>query len=130
MTSRSSTTTHNEGKNHLLPLVTPGDILREEFMAPLALSINALAKALDVPANRIMAILKNRRSITADTALRLAQYFATSAEFWMNLQQHYDLDVARREKLTDIEQKVIRRPPSKEQLPPAHAKEAQLRRRN
>jgi addiction module HigA family antidote len=129
MTSRSSTTTHNEGNNQLLPLVTPGDILREEFMAPLALSINALAKALDVPANRIMAILKNRRSITADTALRLAQYFATSAEFWMNLQQHYDLDVARREKLTDIEQKVMRRPPSKEQLPPAHAKDAQLRRR-
>lgn len=112
MTSKSSTTIRKSHQKKLLPLVTPGEMLREEFMEPLGLSMNQLAKALDVPPNRIMAILRNRRSITADTALRLARYFGTSAEFWMNLQQHYELDLARREKLTDIERRVARRPPA------------------
>ena len=80
----------------LLPPVTPGEILREEFMAPLGLSANRLAEALGVPANRITAILNGTRAVTADTALRLARCFRTSPEFWLNLQVLHDLDVARR----------------------------------
>lgn len=115
MTSKSSITTRKtRTEEQLLPLVTPGEVLREEFMEPFGLSMNALAQALDVPANRIMSILKSQRSITADTALRLSRYFGTTAEFWMNLQQQYELDVARREKQAAIEKKVARRPPGKE----------------
>ncbi|MGE0118266.1 MAG: HigA family addiction module antitoxin [Dongiaceae bacterium] len=80
----------------LLPPVTPGEILREEFMAPLGLSANRLAEALGVPANRITAILNGTRAVTADTALRLARCFRTSPEFWLNLQVLHDLEVARR----------------------------------
>jgi addiction module HigA family antidote len=118
ITSRASTTTRKRNQEELLLLVTRGEMLREEFMEPLGLSMNALAKALDVPANRIMAILKNQRTITADAALHLARYFGTSAEFWMNLQQQYELDLARREKLTDIEQRVVRRAPAREEPAP------------
>ncbi len=116
MTSRSLTITRKRSQEtDLLPAITPGEILREEFMEPFGLSMNALATALRVPANRIMAILKNQRGITADTALRLAQYFGNSPEFWMNLQQNYELDLARREKLHDIQVQVLRRPPGHEQ---------------
>jgi addiction module HigA family antidote len=80
----------------LLPLFTPGEVLREEFMAPLGLSANRLAEALGVPANRITAILNGTRSVTADSALRLAPCFRTSPEFWLNLQLLHDLEVARR----------------------------------
>jgi addiction module HigA family antidote len=69
----------------------PGDILREEFLKPMNLSANALALALRVPANRITGIINGERAVTADTALRLARYFGTTAEFWMNLQSLYDL---------------------------------------
>ena len=79
------------------PLVTPGDILREEFLVPLALSARALARDLGVPPNRITDILNGNRGITAQTALKLAKYFCTSALFWMNLQVAYDLGVAERE---------------------------------
>jgi addiction module HigA family antidote len=72
-----------------------GEILREEFMEPLGLSQNALAKALHVPPRRINEIVNAKRAITADTALRLARFFGNSAEFWMNLQKRYDLEVAR-----------------------------------
>jgi antitoxin HigA-1 len=109
MRSKLLTTTRKKEPERLLPLVTPGEILWEEFMKPFGLPMNALAKELDVPANRIMAILRTQRSITADTSLRLARYFGTSAEFWMNLQRNYDLGIARRQKLEEIEQKVIRR---------------------
>ncbi|MBI4385077.1 MAG: HigA family addiction module antidote protein [Nitrospinae bacterium] len=77
-------------KNGMRP-APPGEILKEEFLKPLSLSANALAKALGVPANRITAILKGDRGITGDTALRLGTFFKTSAEFWMNLQMTYDL---------------------------------------
>jgi antitoxin HigA-1 len=80
----------------LLPPVTPGEILREEFMVPLGLSANRLAEALGVPANRITAIVNGTRAVTADTALRLARCFSTSPEFWLNLQVLHDLEVARR----------------------------------
>ena len=71
--------------------VPPGEILNEEFLKPLGLTANALAKAIAVPPNRITAILKNERGITGDTAIRLGTFFKTSAEFWMNLQMTYDL---------------------------------------
>jgi len=72
----------------------PGEMLREEFMKPLGLSANALALALRVPVTRISEIVNERRSITADTALRLARYFRMSPEFWLRLQTQYDLEVA------------------------------------
>ncbi len=80
----------------LMPPVTPGEILRGDFMEPLGLSANALAKALHVPPNRITAILNGNRSITADTALRLARYFKTTPQSWLNLQINYELEVAKR----------------------------------
>ncbi len=76
--------------------VTPGEVLRLEFMEPAGLSAYALAKATGVPTNRIAAILHGTRGITADTALRLARHFGTSAEMWMNLQTAHDLEAARR----------------------------------
>jgi antitoxin HigA-1 len=76
--------------------VTPGEILKEEFLAEYRLSQNRLAKAIGISPNRIAEIISNRRRITADTALRLSLYFGNSPEFWMNLQTHYDLKVARR----------------------------------
>jgi antitoxin HigA-1 len=78
-------------------------------MAPLGLSANALALELHVPANRIQTLVKGQRAITADTALRLSQYFGNSAEFWLNLQQNYELDRAKREKLDEIQCQVPRR---------------------
>jgi addiction module HigA family antidote len=75
----------------------PGEVLGEEFLNPLGMSVNALAMALRVPATRIGAIVKGERSVTADTALRLARFFGTSPEFWMNLQAMHDLTKAQRE---------------------------------
>ncbi len=75
--------------------VTPGEVLREEFMAPLGLSARALARDMGVPANRITEILNGERSVSAETALLLARRFGTSAEFWMNLQTAHDLELAR-----------------------------------
>lgn len=75
--------------------VTPGEMLKEEFLAEYGLSQNLLAKALGISPNRIAEIVNNRRRITADTALRLGLYFGNSPEFWMNLQAHYDLKIAR-----------------------------------
>ena len=76
--------------------VTPGEMLREEFLAEYSLSQNELAKAIGVSPNRIAEIVNDRRRITADTALRLSLYFGNSPEFWMNLQTRYDLKLARR----------------------------------
>lgn len=90
----------------LLPLSTPGEILRREFLEPLGLSANALATALRVPANRITAILNGTRGITADTALRLGRYFGTTAELWLNLQKDYELRAARREAGARIREEV------------------------
>jgi len=76
--------------------VTPGEILKEDFLAEYGLSQNRLAKAIGISPNRIAEIVNNRRRITADTALRLGLYFGNSPEFWLNLQSHYDLKMARR----------------------------------
>jgi addiction module HigA family antidote len=81
-------------KSTKLPPIHPGEILREEYMVPLKLSMNKLALALHVPVPRIAEIVHERRSITPDTALRLARYFNTSARFWLNLQSAYDLEIA------------------------------------
>jgi addiction module HigA family antidote len=79
-----------------LPPIHPGEHL-EEFMADYGLTMNKLAKALHIPANRITAIVHGTRGISGETALRLARFFGTSSEMWMNMQQHYDLEVARGE---------------------------------
>ena len=77
-----------------LPPVHPGQFLRDEFLAPLGLSVYALARALHVPRPRLNDVVRGRRSVSTDTALRLGRYFGTSPEFWINLQVRYDLDVA------------------------------------
>ena len=85
-------------KTNKLPPIHPGEILREEFMKPRGLSQNALARALNVPPRRINEIVLEKRGITADTALRLARYFGTSAEMWTGLQADYDLRLVRYQK--------------------------------
>ena len=92
--SKSSTTTKAIATPHRVS-VHPGEVLNEEFLRPLGMSVNALAIALRVPATRIGAIVKGERSVTADTALRLARFFDTSPEFWMNLQAMHDLTKTR-----------------------------------
>src|SRR5713226_2408614 len=82
-------------KNVFAP-ITPGEMLKEEFLIEYGLSQNQLAKAVGISPNRIAEIVNNRRRISADTALRLGLYFGNSPEFWMNLQTHYDLKLARR----------------------------------
>jgi addiction module HigA family antidote len=91
--------------NRLAP-IHPGEILREEFMKPRGLSQNALARALKVPPRRINEIVLEKRGITADTALRLARYFGTSAEMWAGLQADYDLRRTRYDKEKEIERDV------------------------
>ena len=78
-----------------LPPVHPGEQLREEFLKPLELSAYKLAKEIDVPVSRVQELVAERRSVTGDTALRLARYFGTTPEFWLNLQRDYDLSLAR-----------------------------------
>ena len=82
-------------RNEFAP-ITPGEMLKDEFLAEYGLSQNRLARAIGISPNRIAEIVNNRRRITADTALRLSLYFGNSAEFWLNLQGHYDLKIARR----------------------------------
>ncbi len=90
----------------LLDPILPGEILMEEFIRPLGLSINALARALAVPANRISGIVNGTRAISADTALRLGKYFGTSPEIWLDLQSDYELRVARQTTWKQAERKV------------------------
>jgi antitoxin HigA-1 len=80
-------------RNQMRP-IHPGEILKEEFLAPMGMSSSALASALCVPANRITGIVNQTRALTADTALRLARFFGTTAQFWLNLQKTYELRVA------------------------------------
>src|SRR5450759_1291932 len=107
--SRSWTTTERclmASRPKLLDPISPGEILMEEFMRPLGLSINALARAIAVPANRVSGIVNGTRAITADTALRLGKYFGTSPEIWLDLQSDYELRVAKRTARKQVEQKV------------------------
>jgi addiction module HigA family antidote len=91
----------------LLDPITPGEILREDFMEPFGISINRLARDLSVPPNRISEIVNGRRGITADTALRLERYFGVEAQFWLNLQTEYDLRMMKRKIGSDIEARII-----------------------
>jgi addiction module HigA family antidote len=84
----------------------PGEILREEFLSPLGMSANALARELHVAPNRIKAIVNKTRAVTADTALRLGRYFGTTPEFWLNLQAAYDLSLAKAKAGRKIERAV------------------------
>jgi len=89
-----------------LPPIHPGEILREDFMKPLRISMNRLALDLHVPVTRIADIVHQRRGITPDTALRLARYFDTSARFWLNAQASYELEVAQDELQSGIDREV------------------------
>jgi addiction module HigA family antidote len=93
-----------------LPPIHPGEILREDFMRPLGISMNKLALELRVPVTRIAEIVHERRGITPDTALRLGRYFHTSARFWLNAQAAYDLEVAQDELWGTVEREVRPRP--------------------
>jgi antitoxin HigA-1 len=95
-------------KNGLRP-IHPGEILREDFLVPLDMSVNALSLALRVPATRLHEIVKERRAITPDTALRLARYFGGDAQSWLNLQTQYDLKLAEHELSAIIEREVLPR---------------------
>ncbi|BCX89653.1 antitoxin HigA-1 [Methylomarinovum tepidoasis] len=92
-------------KNGMRP-VHPGEVLREDYLKPLGLSVNALARALRVPPTRLHEIVNERRGITPDTALRLARYFGGDARSWLNLQAEYDLKIVEREKARQIEAEV------------------------
>jgi addiction module HigA family antidote len=90
----------------LLDPIPPGEILREEFMRPLGISANALARDIAVPANRISQILNGKRALSADTALRLGKYFGVSPEIWLDLQSDYDLRLARQTTWKRVEARV------------------------
>lgn len=92
-------------KNGMRP-VHPGEILREDYLIPLGMSANALAKALNVPAPRINDIVRERRGVTADTAMRLARYFGGDARSWLNLQTAYDLRIAEIENAKRIKREI------------------------
>jgi addiction module HigA family antidote len=89
--------------------IHPGEFLREDYMAPLNMSVSALARALSVPVTRLHEITKERRGITADTALRLARYWGTTPDYWLGLQQQYDLRVAELESAKAIKRYVTPR---------------------
>ena len=90
--------------------VHPGEILLEEFLKPLKISQNRLGRDLGVPAQRINEIIRGRRTITVDTALRLAKYFGTTPQFWLNLQAHYDLEMAVETRLVEKINREVRLP--------------------
>jgi addiction module HigA family antidote len=92
-----------------LPLVHPGEILRDDFLKPMKISVYSLAQVIKVPRSRVNDIVLGRRGITVDTAFRLARYFGTSPEFWINLQARHDLDVADRKLRRRIEREVTPR---------------------
>jgi addiction module HigA family antidote len=94
-------------KKDFLEPITPGEILREDFMEPMGISMNQLSRDIAVPPNRISEIVNGKRGITADTALRLERYFGVEAQFWLNLQSEYDLRVMKRKIGPDIEQRIL-----------------------
>jgi addiction module HigA family antidote len=97
-----------KSKKPLAP-IHPGEVLREELLVPLGISANRLARDLRVPVTRISEIVKERRGITADTALRLGRYFGMTARFWLNLQATYDLEVAARGSSANVDREVLPR---------------------
>lgn len=101
---QSPITTEAMSKNRRLPLIHPGEILLEEFIRPMGLTLAGVSRATGIPASRLTEITKCRRSITAETALRLARFFGTSAGFWVGLQAEHDLEAAERQ----VGKKVLR----------------------
>ncbi|MDD5434275.1 MAG: HigA family addiction module antitoxin [Nitrospira sp.] len=93
-------------KVKLLEPIHPGEVLFEEFMKPMGISINRLSRDIAVPPNRISEIVNGKRAITVDTALRLGKYFAVSPEIWLDLQSDYDLKIAKRTIWSEIDKKV------------------------
>jgi len=91
----------------LLEPITPGEILRDDFMEPMGISMNQISRDIAVPPNRISEIVNGKRGITADTALRLERYFGIEAQFWFNLQSEYDLRIIKRKIGADIEQRIL-----------------------
>ena len=96
-----------EKKDRSREPIHPGEVLREEFMKPMGVSINRLARDIAVPPNRVSAIVNGGRAITADTALRLGKFFGVSPEMWLNLQADYDLRVAKRTTWKRVEPRVL-----------------------
>ena len=94
--------------------IHPGEILLEDYLKPLGMSVNALSKELYVPAQRLNEIVRERSCVTADTAMRLARYFGTTEQFWLNLQTDYDLRRARAEKSDQINKLITPRKPDHE----------------
>ena len=94
-------------KHNSLEPINPGEILREDFLEPLDISINRLSRDLSVPPNRISEIVNGKRAITVDTALRLERYFGIEAQFWLNLQTEFDLRIMKRKIWADIEKRII-----------------------
>ncbi len=95
-----------DASDRIMPPVHPGELLREEFLEPMGITPYKLAKDIGVPAPRVYDIVREKRAISADTALRLARYFGMSEGFWMNAQAHYDLEVAKDEAGESIEKEV------------------------
>src|SRR5919198_3004139 len=93
-------------KTKTIPPIHPGETLREDFLKPLGLTANRLAIELQVPVTRVNDIVRGKRAITADTALRLARYFGTTPQFWMNLQANYDLEVAHDARGSEIAERI------------------------
>jgi len=91
--------------NNMRP-IHPGEILKKEYLEPLGMSVNALATALRVPAPRVNDVVRQKRAVSVDTALRLARYFNTTAQFWLNLQTSYDLKIAQKSMAT-IEDEIL-----------------------
>ena len=91
----------------LLGPITPGEILHDDFMEPMGISINQLARDIAVPPNKISEIINGKRAVTADIALRLQRYFRIEAQFWLNLQSKYDLRIMKRKIWPDIERRII-----------------------
>lgn len=94
-------------KKQILDPITPGEILKEDFMEPMEISINKLSRDINVPPNRISEIVNGKRGISADTALRLERYLGIEAQFWLNLQSEYDLRIIKRKIGSDIEQRIF-----------------------
>jgi addiction module HigA family antidote len=107
MKSKSSITTDTMSTSKYLPMIHPGEILLEEFIRPMGLTLASVSRATGIPASRLTEITKGRRSLTAETALRLARYFGTSAAFWIGLQAEHDLEVAERAVGTKIGREVV-----------------------
>ena len=106
MPTKSVPKTITRDPKWLGPAIPPGEILREEFMRPLGISVSALARDIAVPANRISQIVNGKRALSADTALRLGKYFGVSPEIWLDLQSDYELRLARRTTWRRVEPRV------------------------